>query len=258
MGSKPGSEKVPLRVPQTKQRRYWMWLWWVAVSLLLLWAATAYLLAPWIWNVYFRHHPDLGELQRVTHTADRHPGDPVNIGLVGTEAQIIAAMTAADWYPADPTTFRSSVRIVVDSVLRRPDDDAPVSNLYLFGRKQDLAFEQPVGHSPRQRHHVRFWRSKESEAGLPLWLGAATFDTRVGFSHTTGEVTHHIAADVDTERDRLIAQLKKAGYSEDLYWIDDFHLRREGRNGGGDPWHTDGRLAVVILREQPNKSREIR
>jgi hypothetical protein len=230
----------------------------MAALLLCLWAASAYLLAPSIWKFYFRHHPDLADVERITRTADGHPGDPLNVGLAGTEAQVIAAMTAAEWYPADPITFRSSVRIVADSIFRRPDDEAPVSDLYLFGRKQDLAFEQPVGHSPRQRHHVRFWRSKESEAGLPLWLGAATFDTRVGFSHTTGEVTHHIAADVDAERDRLIAQLTKAGYSEDLYWKDDFHFKREGRNGGGDRWHTDGRLAVVVLREQPNKSGEIR
>src|SRR5208282_6630706 len=97
--------------------------------------------------------------------------------------------TAAGWYPADAITFRSSVRIAVDSVFRRPDDDAPVSNLYLFGRKQDLAFEQPLGNSPRQRHHVRFWRSDKLDEDRPLWFGAATFDESVGLSHTTGEVT---------------------------------------------------------------------
>jgi len=54
-------------------------------------------------------------------------------------------MTAAGWFPADPITFKSSVRIAVDSVFRKPDVNAPVSNLYLFDRKQALAFEQPVG-----------------------------------------------------------------------------------------------------------------
>jgi hypothetical protein len=41
-------------------------------------------------------------------------------------------------------------------VFKRPDDEAPVSTLYLFGRKEDLAFEKPVGGSPKERHHVRF------------------------------------------------------------------------------------------------------
>jgi hypothetical protein len=31
--------------------------------------------------------------------------------------------------------------------------------------------------------------------------------------------------------------------------INDFHKIREGRNGGGDPWHTDGRLLLGIIQE---------
>lgn len=225
--------------------------WRVVLWIILAWGAASYLIVPWIWKVYFRHHRALADAEQVTHTADGHPGDPVNIGIAGSEAQIIRAMTAVGWYPADPITFKSSVRIVVDSVFRRPDDDAPVSSLYLFNRKQDLAFEQPVGHSPRQRHHVRFWRGDDWEAGRPLWLGAATFDKSVGLSHTTGEVTHHIGPDVDAERDRIVNDLQQGGWAQEVNWIDGFHRQLEGRNGGGDPWHTDGRLAIVILRDRP-------
>ena len=32
-----------------------------------------------------------------------------------------------------------------------------------------------------------------------------------------------------------------------VYWIDQFHREREGRNGGGDPYFTDGRLAVGVI-----------
>jgi hypothetical protein len=31
------------------------------------------------------------------------------------------------------------------------------------------------------------------------------------------------------------------------YWVAPFHRTREGRNGGGDPYVTDGRLAVGVL-----------
>jgi hypothetical protein len=85
-------------------------------------------------------------------------------------------MRTAGWFPADPITLASSVRIAADTVLHKSDDDAPVSNLFLFGRKQDLAFEQPVGGGPRQRHHVRFWLWDELYEGRPGWFGAATFD----------------------------------------------------------------------------------
>jgi hypothetical protein len=131
-------------------------------------------------------------------------------------------------------------------VLRRPDNDAPVSDLFLFGRKQDLAFEQPVEGGPRQRHHVRFWLSDKPHEDRPAWIGAATFDERVGLSYTTGQITHHIGSDVDAERDRIANELQEADVVLSIEWDDGFHSRLEGRNGGGDRWHTDGRLAIVV------------
>jgi hypothetical protein len=96
--------------------------------------------------------------------------------------------------------------------------------------------------------HVRFWRWDELYKGRPGSFGAATFDAGVGLSHTTGQVTHHIAPDVDAERDRLASELQQACVVQSTEWKDGFHAELEGRNGGGDPWHTDGRLAIVSLR----------
>jgi hypothetical protein len=215
---------------------------------LIAWLLAAYVVLPMAWRRYEKRHPALDNAPRITHTGDGIPGDPLNISLVSSEADLQKAMLAAHWYPADPITLESSLKIAVDSVFRRPDDMAPVSNLYLFGRKQDLAFEKPIGGDPRRRHHVRFWRSVElDEQGRPLWLGAATLDTHVGVSHTEGQITHHIGPDIDAERDLIINDLTAAGYLERVYWIDDFQQPPAGRNGGGDPWHTDGRMAVGVL-----------
>jgi len=211
------------------------------------WAVVSYIVVPMIWREHFRRHSRFTEAPRITQTADGHPGDPLNLALLGAEPECFRALSAAGWLPADPITLESSVRIVVDSVLGRPDDQAPVSDLFLFGRKQDLAFEQPVGDNPRQRHHVRFWRWDKQEDNRSVWFGSATFDERVGVSHTTGQVTHHIGPDVDAERDRIVDELRKGGWVRDVRWGNDFHQQREGRNGGGDPWHSDGRLAVVVL-----------
>jgi len=164
--------------------------------------AAAYLFVPAIWQRFERRHPTLDDIPRITHTRSGIPGDPLNVALIGTATDVKKIMLAAKWYPADPLTMRSCLAIASATVLRRTYDDAPVSNLYLWGRKEDLAFEQPVGHDPRQRHHVRFWRSDEFDPdGRPLWVGSATYDKKVGLSHTTGQITHHIAADVDAERD---------------------------------------------------------
>ena len=179
-------------------------------------------------------HAVFDDSPRVTHTASEIPGDPLNIALVGTKEEVIHAMIAAKWDPADALTFRSSVRIAVDTVLRKPDDQAPVSNLYLFGRKEDLAFEKPVGNSPKQRHHVRFWQMAKTYDDRPAWIGSAAYDIGVELSRTTGQVTHHISPDVDAERDLLVADLTKA-IAAQVDWLDKFHTQLEGRNGGGDP-----------------------
>ncbi len=208
----------------------------------------AYLLAPLGWRRYEKRHPALDKAPRITHTATGIPGDPINLGLVALEDDLHRALLAADWFPADPITLKSSLRIAEATVLRRSYKDAPVSSLYLFDRKEDLAFEQPVGDDPRRRHHVRFWRSEKlDDDGRALWLGAATFDTRVGLSHTTGEITHHISPDVDSERDKILTDLKQAGALRAAYTVDGFQTTLAGENGGGDPYRTDGNLGVGVI-----------
>jgi hypothetical protein len=61
-------------------------------------------------------------------------------------------------------------------------------------------------------------------------------------------VTHVTAADVDAERDYLFKDLKETGDLEEFYIEDGFHKILEGRNGGGDPWHTDGNLYVGVIK----------
>lgn len=222
---------------------------WISL-VLAVWAVVAYLLIPRLWKRHFRRHSP--GAARVTHTSDGHPGDPANVTIEGSETELLMAMKAAGWDPADPITLHSSLRIAVDSVFRRPDDAAPVSALFLYGRKQDFAFEQPVGNSPRQRHHVRFWKRESPDGGRLVWVGSATFDERVGLSHTTGQITHHIDSNVDAERDLIMNGLKNAGWTQEEFYEEGFHQNLEGRNGGGDPWQTDGRLGVVVLR--PNEA----
>jgi len=228
---------------------WWLLVLGVAAAVYLV---AAYLVVPRIWRRAVEHHPDLSGGPRVTQTANGIHGDPVNLALVGSEPELVRAMIAAKWYAADPITLHSSLRIAVDSVVRRPDEEAPVSDLFLFGRKQDLAFEQPVGNSPRQRHHVRFWRWDRAVESRPVWFGAATFDERVGLSHTTGQITHHIGPDVDAERGRILSEVQEAGQAQEVYYMDAFHQELQGKNGGGDPWHTDGRLGVVVILPSAN------
>ncbi len=222
----------------------------VVVGMILVWAVVAYLVMPAVWKRWTRRHPSLEDIPGITHTGSGIPGDPLNVALIGTKAELMKIMVAAKWYPADPLTFRSCLEIAEATVLKRPYDDAPVSSLYLFGRKEDLAFEKPVGNDPRKRHHVRFWLTdKVDPDGRPVWVGSDIFDARVGFSRTTGQFTHHTAADIDTERDYLFHDLEPTKDLSEVYIVHDFHKVREGRNGEGDPWHTDGNLWVGVIGE---------
>jgi hypothetical protein len=219
----------------------------IALGLLGAYLLAAYVLLPQLDKRKSRLTHTLRDQPDLTHTGTGLPGDPVNIALVGSEEDAVRSLAAAGWRPADPLTFESSVRIAVDTVFHKPDANAPVSNLFLFGRKEDLAFEKPVGDSPRERHHVRFWHAEKTEDGRPVWIGSAAFDIGVELSRTTGQVTHHISADIDAERDLILADLTKANQVLSSRWEDGFHKELQGKNGGGDPWRTDGRLLVVTL-----------
>ena len=99
------------------------------------------------------------------------------------------------------------------------------------------------------RHHFTDApRITQTGNGRSVWFASATFDQRVGLSHATGQVTHHIGPDVDAERDLIMTGLQKAGWVQDEYYVDGFQAS-EGRNGGGDRWRTDGSLGAVVLKK---------
>jgi hypothetical protein len=218
-----------------------------ASAIVGLYFLLAYVLLPTFWR-HYEHQKDLAGLTMITRTASGIPGDPINVGLVGSREDVLCAMNAAGWYPADPITLRSSIEIVGSVLLDRPYLKAPVSHLYYDNRRQDLAFEKPVGKSADKRNHVRFWRVLErGQEGRVVWLGSATFDRGVGFSHDDGRVTHHIAPDIDTERDLLTADLKDARVVQTIYEVTGIGPTLNGRNGEGDRYYTDGDIAISVL-----------
>lgn len=224
-----------------------------ALAAVAAYALLAYLVLPALWT-HHEHQKGLTDLPMVTRTAQGIPGDPINVGLVGDNADVLCAMHAAGWYPADPITLKSSIEIAGSVLLDRPYRDAPVSNLYYLGRREDLAFEKPDGRSADHRHHVRFWKVlDQGEEKRPVWLGDATFDRSVGVSHYTGAITHHIDADVDAERKFLATELEAAGMVEARYQVSGVGPTMAGRNGGGDLYYTDGEVWILRLVEACRK-----
>jgi hypothetical protein len=219
----------------------------VVAIILVCYGIIAYVLLPQTW-AHYEHQKGLAGFSMLTRTAQGIPGGPLNVGLVGSKEDVLCAMLAAAWYPADPITLRSSLEIIGSVVLDRPYRDAPVSSLFYDGRREDLAFEKPDGRSADRRHHVRFWEVlKRGEEGRPVWLGSVTFDRDVGLSRDTGQVTHHIAPDIDATRDGLTDDLKAAKVVVAIYEVSGIGPTLNGRNGEGDPYYTDGEIKISRL-----------
>jgi LssY C-terminus len=170
-----------------------------------------------------------------TSTGDGLPGDPVNVALVGTLAQLRAAFAALGWSEADRLGPASSWGMIRAFVFNSPYPTAPFSTLYLFGRGQDVGFQKAIDNSPRKRHHIRFWslslaRAEDTWAGgsasfwlntdrppddeRVLWVGAGTRDTGLSLTHLTFQITHATDSDTNVERDFIIDELKNIGSIE--------------------------------------------
>lgn len=217
-----------------------------AFGVIVAYVVAAYVVMPLVWNGIEGRNAPASDM--LTLTPMGIPGDPINVGFVGSREEVLAAFNAAKWHPADPLTLRSSLGMGLSVLFMRPYEDAPVSTLLFEGRRQDFAFEREQGESPYRRHHVRLWQAAEpGEDGRPLWLGAASFDRAIGLSRDTGEITHHIAADIDAERDRLIADLDAAGALLSKQMITGIGATDDGRNGEGDRYTTDGMAAIAVL-----------
>jgi hypothetical protein len=198
-----------------------------------------------------------------TTAGDGLPGDPVNIALIGTLAELRAAFAAIGWTEADQLGLASSWRMVRAFLLNRPYPDAPFSTLYLFGRGQDIGFQKPIDDSPRKRHHVRLWSMDlsrvEDTLGTPdfwlkssrppdnepvLWIGAATRDTGFSLTWLSFQITHATAADTNAERDLIVSEMAARRLIGPVKAYDE---RSELPHKRVNHYHFDGDVSVARL-----------
>jgi hypothetical protein len=187
---------------------------------------------------------------KLAHTGSGAAGDPINLIFIGNQSQITQSFQQAGWLVPDPITPLSSAKIAADSLAHRAYPTAPVSNLYVFGRVQDLAFERPTN-DVQNRGHIRLWQTGTQVGGQPVWLGEASYDHGIELSGTNGLPTHHIEPTVDLERAAVGADLAQMGQvmaeASGAFTPPVFMAH----NGGGDFYESDGDVLAITFAPAP-------
>jgi len=177
---------------------------------------------------------------------DNRPGDPINLVFVGTAQEIQKAFGQAGWTEPKRKNQQSVLKTAEAVINNDGYGAAPVSDLYVFGRKEDLAFEKTLN-TFNKRHHLRLWQaSKPGPDGRPIWLAAATHD--IGIDIHPGVISHATDPDLDDERAQVGYDLIGSGSVQAVELMSPPNPLSSGKTATGGAWHTDGKLLVVALK----------
>lgn len=226
----------------------------------------AYVLVPSLIRFFRKIRPP-DHLPVYCVTPDGFASDPLNIGVIATRRQLLNVMQQSGWYLADPHTIKNLIRFVLTIIFGGEYVNAPVSNLFLFGRKQDLAFEIPIEGDATARHHVRFWATTyESKERLSirsihwhhrrahvygdnlLWVGAASLDVGLSFIRHNLQITHMIDPDTNQERELIVGQLQAQNLIKKVEVIKLGKPYRVMNRVWSGSLYTDGKMAIVKLK----------
>jgi len=177
---------------------------------------------------------------------DHHPGDPINLVFIGSAQEIEHAFREAGWIEPKRKTGQSIWKTTEAVINDDGYNAAPVSDLYVFGRRQDLAFEKTLD-TFNKRHHLRLWKSAASTPdGRPIWLGAATHD--IGIDIHLGVISHATDPDLDDEGAQVGSDLFLGGQVQAAGFVTPRAPLSSGWTATGGAWHTDGKLYVIDLK----------
>lgn len=239
----------------------------VALAIFLTYVIGAYVLIPALIRL-IRAAAPARHLQAYSVTPDGFASDPVNVGIIGTREELIKSMQAAGWFLADSHNPKYLARAIFSTLFRRSYPTAPMSSLYLFGRKQDLGFEIPIEGGIGRRHHVRFWATDYTGGGFDfgtiewhksklrrrnagtLWVGAASRDVGITFIRHNVQVSHMIDPDTDSERELIEEGLRKARRVESQKTIQLAKPYKLTNRVWRGYLNTDGKLEIIKLKKK--------
>lgn len=186
----------------------------------------------------------------VTNEAGDRTGDPLNLVLIGDPPDLLSAASRAGWSFSHRITFDSVRRMVGAALSGTSYPVAPVSPLYLFGRRQDVALQRPRS-TIVQRNHLRLWLAPFRFEGRSVWVGQVSRDVAVKATAQSSTLTTHVIdPNVDEAREHLLQSLLVAGAVERFAFLEAMSPapRQSPRvNLTSDPYFTDGLRVIAIL-----------
>jgi len=185
-------------------------------------------------------------------------GDPVNLVVIGTPAEVYTAFIRAGWDETETITGSTSWKTMQSFISGGEYRYSPVSGLYVFGRPQDVAF-QKARDNIHERNHLRLWMSPVTYEGLPVWLGQISRDIGVRFTKKT-ITTHKIDPDTDETREFLLEDLAYSQALEKFAYVEGAipaPIDDPRGNFTGDPYFTDGYRLVMWVTSTPVDTNDV-
>jgi hypothetical protein len=138
---------------------------------------------------------------------------------------------------------------------------APVSSLYLFGRKQDFALQR-ARRNIAQRNHMRMWLAPFTFEGKQVWVGQVSRDIGIKVTAKSPSLTTHIIdPNVDLAREYLLHSLLAEGFIKHFGFVAGSRAATRlspASNLTDDPYFSDGVRLVVLLSAHPVPYEEVR
>jgi hypothetical protein len=187
-------------------------------------------------------------------------GDPLNLVFIGDAEAMHASLVRRGWDETETLRASSGWRTTVSFIFGGRYRYSPISPLYVFGRRQDVAFQKARG-TIHERNHFRLWVTPMIFQGKNVWIGQISRDIGVKFTTKSPTLTTHVIdPDVDGDRWYLIQDLmnsegiRKIGF---VGGVGETSPDDNRTNHLGDAYFTDGLRAVLFFSDEPVSYKEI-
>ena len=179
-------------------------------------------------------------------------GDPLTLIVIGNGDDVYHAFLRAGWDETETVNTKSAWKTIIAYFSGGRYRYSPISSLYVFGRRQDVAF-QKARERIHERNHIRLWLAPVQFKGKFVWVGQISRDIGIRFTSKT-IVTHKIDPDVDETRGYLAQDLWYSQGLEQFALVSGVgaaSIQTPRHNLTGDPYFTDGLRAVLWVSSQP-------